>query len=199
MLPPDDELVRGIKDDDEEAFKILYDRYSGKILRYLYRYIGDYQKAEDLTSLTFTNVVENIHSYKELGVFSAWLYKIALNCAHREMRNTARKREISLDKNINNGADGEGENPVSIGDLIEDSRNRPDNIAEEKERKEFIYRALSQLDTKYKDVLLFCDAEGMTYREAAKILNTNKINIGIRLMRARRMLYDLLKQFIKDL
>jgi len=199
MFPPDEELVRRIKDGDEEACVILYKKYTNKILNYIYRYVNDYQKAEDLTILTFINMLKNIRDYKERGFFSAWLYKIAGNCAKRELENKARKNEVSLDTDIAKDADTEGERPIAFAEFLKDETNRPDRNTEESELKELIHNAVSRLDAKLRDVLLLCDIDGVPYKEAAKILNTNAITVGTRLMRARAMLYNILKRFKREL
>jgi DNA-directed RNA polymerase specialized sigma24 family protein len=60
--------------------------------------------------------------------------------------------------------------------------------------KEFIYRIVSRLEKKYKEVLLLCVVEGLENREAAKILRCHPITVGTRLRRGRKMLYDILKK-----
>jgi RNA polymerase sigma-70 factor, ECF subfamily len=188
MFPPDEELIKKAKEDDGDAFTVLYKRYSGRILGYLYRYVGDYQKAEDLTIQTFMNAYKSIQEYKEMGQFSAWLYRIATNCAKREMQNLSRRKEISFDTPV-------GEEGVSMGDLIKDESSRPDYNARETELKEFIDKIISRLDSKYKDVLLLCDLGGLSYDEAAEILEASSTTVGTRLMRARAILYDILRKY----
>jgi len=189
MQPPDQELVEKSKRGDKQAFTALVDRYSGKILGYLYRYMGDYHKAEDMVIETFLSVYNNLSNYEERGLFSSWLFRIATNCAKKELRKKEHQVEVSLDKPLD---DGEG---TSLADLIADDMHRPDYSARESELKEFVYKAISKLDKKYKDALLLCDVEGMSQAEAAKILGSNPITIGTRLQRARKMLYDILRGY----
>lgn len=189
----DEELVARAKRKDKQAFTQLIDKYRNKILGYLYRYVGDYHKAEDLTVETFLNAYNRLHTYKEMGKFSSWLYRIATNCAKKELQRRARRREVSLDKPV----DKEGE--VSLSDLIADERARPDYSVREKELKEFVYKVISKLDKKYKEALLLCDVEGLSYEEAGKILKSNPITVGTRVRRARIMLYKMLRKLGYDL
>ena len=53
---------------------------------------------------------------------------------------------------------------------------------------------IKTLDGKYIDILILCDVQGLSYEEAAKILNSNKNTIGTRLKRARYILYTILKK-----
>ncbi len=190
MYPSDEELIEKIKHKDKNAFTQLFDRYSGKIFGYLYRYIGDYQRAQDLTIETFLNVYTKIHTYTEIGKFSSWLYRIATNFAKKELRKKVHHAEVSLEDSVGTNED----NATNLGDIIEDDRHRPDFSAREAELKQEVYKIISKLDKKYKDVLLLCDVEGLSHEETAKILKSNAITIGTRLRRARKMLYDLLKK-----
>jgi len=189
MYPPDDELIKKAKNKDKQAFTVLFDKYKDRILGYLYKYVGDYQKAEDLVIETFLNVYNNLDSYKELGIFSSWLYKIATNCAKKELRKKERKFEVSMDDPI-----GDDEDSATLADLVADDRQRPDYSAREAELKEEIYGILMEMDEKYKEVLLLCDVEGLTYDEAAQVLNTNSVTVGTRLKRARSELAEVLKK-----
>ena len=189
MHLPDKELAAKAKAGDAEAFATLFKKYNGKILGYLYRYIGNYQTAEDLTVQTFMNAYNKLHLYRERGMFLSWLYKIATNIAKRELQNKRYRAEVPLEKPVSE--DGQ----MSLQGIIADERNRPDYAAREAEFKEFIYRVLSKLDKKYKDVLLLCDVEGLSYDEAAKTLNVTPTAVGTRLGRARDMFYEILEKY----
>ena len=52
----DEELIEKAQKGDKEAYKKLFNRYSGKILNYLHRYMGDYQRAEEITIDTFLDI-----------------------------------------------------------------------------------------------------------------------------------------------
>ena len=196
MLPSNEELVKKTQAGDSEAFAVIYQRYCGKILGYICKYIGDYQKAEDLTNKVFMNAYSSIGMYKEEGAFEAWLYRIATNCAKRELHNIAVRKEVSFEKQL--GKEGL-EASICLGDLIKDDRNRPDRNAEKKELKEILYRAILRLKTKYREVLLLCDMEELPYATVARILKTSKVSVGVRLMRARNLLRKSLHKFINEL
>lgn len=190
MYPSDKELIKRAKrKKDKHAFAMLVNRYSDKIFSYLYRYIGDYQKAEDLTMETFLNAYTRIRTYREMGKLSSWFYTIATNCAKKELQKTKRLNEISLAEPV----DEEGE--TILEDLIADERTRPDYNMRQAELKKFIYGILSKLEKKYKDALLLCDVEGLSYEEVAKVLKQKPVTVGTRVRRARIMLYKALLRY----
>jgi RNA polymerase sigma-70 factor (ECF subfamily) len=189
MYLSDEELIKRAKKKDKSAFTMLVDRYSDRIFSYLYRYVGDYQKAEDLTIETFLNAYSRIRTYREMGKLSSWFYMIATNCARKEMTRKRRRKEISLESPV----DEEGE--INLSDLLSDEKTRPDYTARQTELKDFIYKIISKLDKKYKDVILLCDVEGLPYRQVAKVLRCNPITVGTRLRRARTLLYKMLLKY----
>ena len=189
MHPPDKELIKKAKRKDKSAFTLLVDRYSDRIFSYLYRYVGDYHKAEDLTIETFLNAYSRIRTYREMGKFSAWLYMIATNCAKKELQKQTRLKEVSLDRPFIT------EENIALKDLISDERLRPDYNARQAELQEFVYKVIAAMDKKYKDVLLLCDVEGLSYGDAARALRCNVITVGTRVRRARTLLYKALNRY----
>lgn len=189
MTPSDQELIEKAKAGDKQAFGELFERYKNKILGYLYRYIGNFQTAEDLAIETFLNAYGNIAEYEERGAFQSWLYMIATNCARRFLRQGAKQKEVSLETPLFDDSD-----EAKIGDLIADEKMRPDYEARKKELKYYVYAILRKLDKKYRDPVLLCLVEGMGYKDAAKILKCKHITVGTRLKRGREMIYDELKE-----
>jgi RNA polymerase sigma-70 factor (ECF subfamily) len=123
-----------------------------------------------------------------MGMFSSWLYRIATNCAKKEFRRKGKETEISIDAPTAEDAS------ITLGEMIADDRSRPDYELRQKELKEFVYKAMSRLDRKYRDVLMLCDVEGLSYEDAARALRSIPRTVGTRLRRARQMLYELLKK-----
>jgi RNA polymerase sigma-70 factor, ECF subfamily len=75
----EDELV-ALAMKNPRHFSKLYDLYHHKIYCYVYRRVGDYDTAADVTSETFIKAFANINKYQFQGFgFSSWLYKIATN------------------------------------------------------------------------------------------------------------------------
>lgn len=189
-MPPfsDEELIKSAKKGDKEAFKELFDKYSGKILSYLYRYIGDFQKAEDVTIATFLDVYQRLPAYEEKGKFVSWVYKIAVNFAKKEFRKKKRMKEVSLDRPLGKNA------KMTVYDLKADTKLRPDQQMMSNELREEIEKIIVNLDKKYKNVLLLCDVQGLSYEEVAKILKCRKVTVGVRLSRARKLLCEALRR-----
>jgi len=86
---------------DTRALESIYDEYSEKIYRYIYHRVGDPDVAEDLTALTFTKMLEAIHSGKGWRTsFSGWLYRIAHNIIVDYYRQKGRAQHVSLEAGL---------------------------------------------------------------------------------------------------
>lgn len=191
-LSSDEEIIKRVRKGDTQAYAMIVEKYNGRVLGYLYRHMGDYQMAEDMAVETFLLAYSKIEQYKEMGAFKAWLFTIARNRANEELRKRKNVNIVSLDKPIDSAEE------LTLTDLLTDGKDRPDHTARQKELKEFIFKIIANMEDKYKDVLLLCDAEGISYEEAAKILKMNKMTVGVRLKRARKKLYDELKRYGYD-
>src|SRR5690625_5920981 len=80
----DEDLMSNFQAGSIEAFNILVDRYSERLTHYLYGFLGDMKRCEDLLQETFLRVYRNRHSYRRIAKFSTWLYTIAGNLARSE-------------------------------------------------------------------------------------------------------------------
>ena len=91
----DPELVATAANGLEGSFEELVRRYQRPIAAYVYRVIGDYEAALDLTQEIFIKVYGSLSRYRSEFKFSTWIYKIAHNSAVDHLRRNA-GRERSL-------------------------------------------------------------------------------------------------------
>ena len=110
-----------------------------------------------------------------------------------EFRRRSTRKEVSLEVPLDSEA------KTTLRDVISDSSASPDEAVEKEDLKNFVYGLLSKLDPRYKEVLLLCDAEGLTYEEAAKILKTNVKTVGTRARKSRELFYKILKEHKSEL
>ena len=73
---------------EERAFQELVERYQTRLLNFVYRTIGDRERAEDLVQEVFIRVYRHLHRFDQSKKFSTWAYTIASNLAKNELRNT---------------------------------------------------------------------------------------------------------------
>jgi len=190
----EDELVLRAKEGDKQAFDELYQKYKRPILNYVYRFIGNRAYAEEITQETFVRAYVNIQRFEPRAKFSSWLYRIAGNLAKNYFRHAKyEKRAHSTRRTTYDGSDDEFE----IIDSIEDKAKRPDESAQSKETQKLVQKAINELPPQFKEVLILCDIEGLSYEDAAEVMRCKPMTIGSRLWRAREKLAKML-HFIKN-
>src|SRR5467141_5041472 len=91
----DRELVSTAVTGVEGGFEELVRRYQRPISAYVYRMVGDYEAALDLTQEIFMKVYGSLARYRSEFKFSTWIYKIAHNCAVDHLRrNNGREQSL---------------------------------------------------------------------------------------------------------
>src|SRR5882672_7624593 len=73
----------------EGSFEELVRRYQRPISAYVYRMVGNYESALDLTQEIFIKVYNSLRRYRSEFKFSTWIYKIAHNSAVDHLRRRA--------------------------------------------------------------------------------------------------------------
>src|SRR5690242_13523567 len=107
---------------EERAFRELVERYQARLLNFVYRTIGDRERAEDLVQEVFIRVYRHIHRFDTSKKFSTWVYTIASNLAKNELRNRSRN-PLVLFQAITGDRD-EDNRPLQF----EDPSSRPDDL-----------------------------------------------------------------------
>jgi len=98
MLPSDDDLMSRYRDGEDEAFKILYQRYEKPVFSFIYRVVMNAADAEDLCQETFYRLAKGKEKYKTQGNFKTWLLRIALNLSRDRLRRKKIRALVSLER-----------------------------------------------------------------------------------------------------
>ncbi len=97
----DEELMSLLAEGNCKAFDAIYDRYSKKILNFLYRLLNfDYDKAQDMLQEVFLKIIEKPTMFNTDRKFSPWIYAIALNLCRNEFKRTARHESFAEEQNL---------------------------------------------------------------------------------------------------
>lgn len=181
----DNELILAFQQGREEAFNTLVGRYKDPLINFVYRFLGDYDEADDVVQETFIRLYRNKHAYKPVAKFSTWLYTIAGNLARTQLRRRKRLSLFSLGRSNR----GEGMPPYEIPD----SGPPADAAAESAITDGIIQKALMKISPKYREIVLLSDIQELSYEEICKITGLNIGTVKSRLNRGRSHLRLLLK------
>jgi len=86
----DEELILRFQDGDEQAYTELVHRYRDRLMSFVFRFIGEMEKAEDIVQDTLLKLYTHRHYYRNIAKFSTWIYTIAGNLAKTELRRKKR-------------------------------------------------------------------------------------------------------------
>ncbi|HZE68616.1 MAG TPA: sigma-70 family RNA polymerase sigma factor [Pyrinomonadaceae bacterium] len=174
----DRDLVATAITGSEGGFEELVRRYQRPISAYVYRMVGDYEAALDLTQEIFMKVYGSLERYRAEFKFSTWIYKIAHNAAVDHLRRTS-AREQPLTK----GAEGDQyELPIESGKIS------PEVESERKERRQEIEAVVRTLPTAYRELIILRHAQDLTYEEIVEVTGLPLGTVKNRLFRAREMM-----------
>src|ERR1044072_3035110 len=81
LMNSTEELVARVRAGDEEAFRLIFDRYSRPVLSFIFDMVGDCTLAEALAQETFLRAYRGMGGLQEETNLSTWLFAIAKNCA----------------------------------------------------------------------------------------------------------------------
>ena len=185
LLMSDEDLIGQFQAGTAEAFNILVDRYSERLMHYLYGFLGDTGRSQDLLQETFLRVYRNRHSYRPIAKFSTWLYTIAGNLARSEYRKRKRRRMYSIQ--LVNRDHEEYEL------AIPDESFSPDRHTESTLQDKYIQKALDQVPPDFREVVVLRDIQQLAYDEIAEITGLPMGTVKSRINRGRTKLQVLLK------
>lgn len=172
-------VVQRFLDGDSRAFGELVDRYDKRLLNFVYRTIGDRERAQDLVQETFVRVYRHLHRFDQTKKFSTWIYTIAGNLAKNELRNRSRN-PLVLFQTIKKNWEAD-HRPLEW----EDPRMRPDDLFRKRHLREMVEKAVDELPEHHRIVFVLREMEGKTYEEIAEITGCNLGTVKSRLNRAR--------------
>jgi RNA polymerase sigma-70 factor (ECF subfamily) len=176
---------------EERAFEELVDRYQGRLLNFVYRTIGDRDRAEDLVQEVFIRVHRHIGRFDRSKKFSTWIYTIASNLAKNELRNRSRN-PLVLFQAIRTSFEDE-DRPLQFEDL----QYKPDDLFRKRHLREMVERAVGQLPVHHREVFVLRELEGKSYEEIAEITGVNLGTVKSRLNRARTAFAELVEPLVR--
>ena len=139
----------------------------------------DTSEAEDLVQETYTKALRGFSTFRPGTNFRAWIYRILRNSFLSSR--SGLKATVVLDEE-------------SEASLLPPERETPESIVLGQEDRELVKQALDELPVHFREILLLCEVEEMSYQEISETLAIPQGTVMSRLFRARRSLRNALKQ-----
>lgn len=187
--PDEQRLVQASRRGDAAAFEELVYRYQDRIFNLVYRLVGDFHDACDLTQETFLKAFQGLKGFRGKASFFTWLYRIAVNSS-LSLRKRSRGEAL---KTANWPSDAELAsrcgNPLKT--------DEPVSATLAKEQVELVEQAIASLEEELRVVVILRDIEELDYARIARILEIPRGTVKSRLHRARLELRGKLKGLVE--
>jgi RNA polymerase sigma-70 factor (ECF subfamily) len=172
--------MRRTQGGDRQAFSLLYERYSGSVLSYLYRMLGSVEDVESIGQEVFLRAFRFAATYRYPQKFSTWLFTITRNLAI----NNARRRKRSPIRTIT-------ELNLEGIDISGDAHRVAARATDDVEKQEEIGRILAALDglpTDQKEVIVLGVFHDLSYAEMEQITGAKAVTLRSRMFHGLRKL-----------
>ena len=159
-------------------------KHNKQNVKNIIRLITKEEENEDLEQEVYVKVWKNADKYKEQGSFSSWITTVAKNVSKDYLKSANRKKQAITTSDEN----------VLV--IIQDKKFSPEKKLIQTERQKQIIQAINELRPKFKEVILLCEIEGLSYEECSKKLKCPLGTVKSRLYNAKKELAEKLKDLM---
>ncbi len=176
----DEAIAARVQAGDAEAFGILMKRYEAKLLRYARTFLQRSDDAELMVQDVFIKAYMSIQSFRAQERFSPWIYRIAHNTFVNELRRQTYYPVAWFATDVLF--------PQLAGE------ERADTLALTRERVAEVATVLTQIPPAAREILVLHYFEELSYQEISDVLRIPVSTVGVRLLRARKVIANLLSE-----
>ncbi|PRD56691.1 RNA polymerase sigma factor [Sphingobacterium gobiense] len=170
------EILLRLQAGEEDAFRILYERYSRLIYGNIMRFINDESAADDLLQDVFVKVWEHRTSIDPSLSFAAYLF----TCSRNMVFNFRRRLKLEI------------ESAIHLADESVQLAESVDSILHKKEVHKLIENVISQLPLQRQRIFRMCKLDGKSYQEVAEELQISVSTVRDHIVKANKFIKDVL-------
>ena len=177
-------LVRAAQRGQMDAFNELILHYQSQVFNLAYHILHDPAAADDATQEAFISAYRSIKKFRG-GSFRSWLLRIVTNACYDELRRRKRRPNVSWD---------------DFGDMDEEANPhlvnggpKPEESVQQQELRALLDRSIAKLSKHHRTTIILIDRMGLSYEEAAKVMDVALGTVKSRLARARKEMQSLLQ------
>ena len=178
------DLVTRACQGDQEAFRLIFERYSRPVISFIYDQVGDRELADELTQETFVRAYRGLKSLRKETKLSTWLFGIAKNVSRESLRARIRQNQ-HIDLDDKQVLDLSDQSPVPSSQLLD------------KEFNDVVQRSLALLDEDKRLVFTLKIFHQCSYEEIAEITGFSIPKLKTDLHRARAEMRQRVGQYVR--
>ncbi|MEP7271179.1 MAG: sigma-70 family RNA polymerase sigma factor [Acidobacteriota bacterium] len=181
LMESGDDLIARARHGDEDAFRVIFQRYTRPVIRFIFYMVNNRALAEDLAQETFVRAYTNLAGLRDEAKLSTWLFGIARNVTREAIR-----------------ANRHDQHRVEFEQVQEVSDNTPSPAGQllDKELTDVVQRALGKLDEDKRLVFTLKVYQQRSYEEIAEITGFSIPKLRNDLYRARAEMRTRLSRYL---
>ena len=174
------------REGSDEAFRRLVERYEGQVAATIVGILGPGPEADDAGQETFVKFYDALDQFRGESSVGTYLTRIATNTALDALKKRKRQacRQVSRD-----------DPDAPLSERAETDTHRTVELSE---RDRLVHRAIQQLDTKFRSVVVLRMMRGLSTKETAEVLDIPEGTVLSRLYRAKDKIKEALKPYFED-
>lgn len=170
---------------DERSFSFLLNTFWNDVYNYLLAQYKNENNAEEITLVTFTRAFEKINTYNANYSFKTWLIAIAKNSYLDLLRQQK--------KNAHNIAVSQtDEEDKTLYNIADDAPTKEDQLITEQNLKNLL-ACIKKLKPRYQEIINLRYFQELSYKEISEKLNEPINNVKIKLLRAKKLLAEIIQ------
>ncbi|GAB5564336.1 MAG: sigma-70 family RNA polymerase sigma factor [Winogradskyella sp.] len=174
------EAIIKAKEKDQIAFNFLLDTFWNDVYAFQLKRTKNENDAEDITIQTFSKAFDKIGTYDEAYNFKTWLFTISKNI-HIDLIRRQKKVIQNTSK----------DNDDHYLEIIDDSPTPEDRIITEQNLAKLL-RDIKKLKPHYQEIINLRYFQELSYKEISEELNESMNNVKIKLLRAKKLLAEII-------
>ena len=181
----DEEIIMRVIAGDKDLYSFIVRKYNQRLYRISLSIINNDSAIEDVMQTTYIKAYENLDKFKFESAFSTWITRILIN----ESLLFLKKQEqvMNREKHLT---------PFTSGTIASEPKTPLMKVIDS-ELKAVLEVTIKKLPEKYRTVFIMRELENMNVAETMECLGLSEANVKVRLNRAKVMLRDKLKSYVK--
>jgi len=177
------DAIEKAKKNDQAAFNFLLDTFWNDVYGFQLKRTENENDAEDITIQTFSKAFDKIGTYDDSYVFKTWLITISKNI-HIDL---VRKRKSSISTASHHSSE------ENFYDIVDESPSPEDKLITEQNLAKLL-RDIKKLKPHYQEIINLRYFQELSYNEISEQLNEPINNVKVKLLRAKKLLSEIIKK-----
>ena len=188
----DKELLEQVVSGNQNAFRLLVDKYQILVFNTCLGFVGNRQSAEDLSQDVFVEMHRSISKFRGDSKLSTWLYRIAVNKSLNHIRDN---KKHNIVRSIERFFYGEKEEKLDVEDYVYGLTDAP---LEQQQHAKELHSAIQSLPENQQIAFNLNKFDDLSYKQIAEVMDVSLSTVESLIHRAKKNLQRRLASYYKE-